>query len=57
MKKFWAFLIVFLVTSAFGGCLEPEDNRVDIEEPSPFDFGRPLPATTCLLYTSDAADE
>ena len=50
MKKWWSFLIVFLVTPAFGGCLEPEDNRVNIEEPSQFDFGRSLPATTWYHY-------
>ncbi len=56
MKKFWSFLIVFLVTPAFGGCLEPEDNRVVIEESGPFDFGRPLPVTTWYHYAGTLAN-
>ena len=47
MQKFLSLVIAFLVTPALGGCLEPEDNRVVIEEPTIFDFGRPQPITTC----------
>ena len=50
MKKWWSFLIVFLVTPAFGGCLEPEDNRVIVEEPGIFDFDRDIPETTWYHY-------
>ena len=33
------------------GCLAPEDNRTVIEEPTIFDFERPIPETTWYHYS------
>ncbi|MEC9332727.1 MAG: sialidase family protein [Candidatus Thermoplasmatota archaeon] len=56
MQKFLSLVIVFLVTPAFGGCLEPEDNRVVIEEPTPFAFGRSQSNTTWYHYPGSLAE-
>ncbi|MEC8874966.1 MAG: sialidase family protein [Candidatus Thermoplasmatota archaeon] len=56
MQKFLSLVIVFLVTPAFGGCLEPEDNRVVIKEPTPFDFGRSQSNTTWYHYPGSLAE-
>ena len=56
MQKFLSLVIAFLVTPALGGCLEPEDNRVIIEEPTIFDFGRPQPNTTWYHYPGTIAE-
>ena len=50
MQKALVFLIAFLVTPSFSGCLEAEDKRTIIEEPGIFDFGRPQPITTWYHY-------
>ena len=50
MKKLLSIIIAFLVTPAMGGCLEPEDKRVTVEESGPFDFGRTQPITTWYHY-------
>ena len=51
MKSIALFSALFLVTLTFSGCLEPEDNRIAIEEPSIFDFVREIPATTWYHYS------
>ena len=56
MQKFLSLVIAFLVTPALGGCLEPEDNRVVIEEPTIFDFGRSQPITTWYHYPGTIAE-
>ena len=56
MQKFLSLVIAFLVTPALGGCLEPEDNRVIIEELGPFDFGRSPPSTTWYHYAGTLAN-
>ena len=56
MQKFLSFVIAFLVTPALGGCLEPEDNRVIVEELGPFDFGRSPPSTTWYHYAGTLAN-
>ena len=50
MHKFWVLIIAFMITPALSGCLQPEDKRTIIEEPSIFDFGRPSPANTWYHY-------
>ena len=40
-----------MLTFPFAGCLQPEDNRTVIEEPSIFDFNREIPATTWYHYS------
>ena len=44
-----AFTLMF--TFPFTGCLQPEDNRTVIEEPSIFDFDLEIPATTWYHYS------
>ena len=56
MQKFMSLVIAFLVTPAFVGCLEPEDNRVIIDELGPFDFGRSFPSTTWYHYAGTIAE-
>ena len=41
-----------MITPALSGCLQPEDKRTVIEEPSIFDFGRPGPTNTWLDFFS-----
>jgi hypothetical protein len=55
MQKVLVFLIAFLVTPSFSGCLEAEDNRVIIEEPTPFDFSAPIPITTFYHYANSVS--
>ena len=45
-----ASLFIF---SSLAGCLSPDDNRVTLKEPTPFDFDSPTPATT--FYHFDGA--
>ncbi len=45
-----AFLFIF---SSLAGCLNPDDNRGTLKEPTPFDFDSPTPATT--FYHFDGA--
>jgi len=56
MQKVLVFLIAFLVTPSFSGCLEAEDKRTIIEEPGIFDFGRPQPITTWYHYAGTVAE-
>ena len=39
-----------MITPALSGCLQPEDKRTIVEEPSIFDFGRLNPSTTWYHY-------
>ena len=39
-------ILAFMLNLPLTGCLAPEDNRVIFEEPSIFDFERPIPETT-----------
>ena len=50
MQKFSTLVIAFLLASGMSGCLEPEDKRTIVEEPSIFDFGRLNPITTWYHY-------
>jgi hypothetical protein len=50
MQKLLTLVIAFFLTPGISGCLEPEDNRVIIEEPTPFDFAAPIPVTTFYHY-------
>ena len=50
MQKFSTLVIAFLLTPGMSGCLEPEDKRTIVEEPSIFDFGRLNPITTWYHY-------
>ena len=50
MQKLLTLVIAFLLTPVMSGCLEPEDKRTIVEEPSIFDFGRLNPITTWYHY-------
>ena len=50
MQKLLTLVIAFLLTPGMSGCLEPEDKRTIVEEPSIFDFGRLNPITTWYHY-------
>ena len=52
MPRFLVILVVLLVTPSLSGCLGPEDNRIKIEEPTPFDFAVPIPGTTFYHYAN-----
>ncbi|HJM81466.1 MAG TPA: hypothetical protein QF397_01775, partial [Candidatus Poseidoniia archaeon] len=53
MNRLHVIFVVLLVTPSLSGCLGPEDNRIQIEEPTPFDFASPVPGTT--YYHFDGA--
>ena len=44
-------ILAFMLNLPLTGCLAPEDNRVILEEPSIFDFERPIPETTWYHYS------
>ena len=50
MQKLLTLVIAFLLVPGMSGCLEPEDKRTVVEEPSIFDFGRLNPTTTWYHY-------
>jgi len=50
MQKILTLVIAFLLAPGMSGCLEPEDKRTIVEEPSIFDFGRLNPITTWYHY-------
>ncbi|HJM17704.1 MAG TPA: hypothetical protein QGI59_04270, partial [Candidatus Poseidoniia archaeon] len=55
MQKIWVLIIAFMITPSLSGCLQPEDKRTVIEEPSIFDFGRPDPTNTWYHYAGNLA--
>ena len=50
MQKALVLIIAFMITPALSGCLQPEDKRTIVEDPSIFDFGRLNPSTTWYHY-------
>ena len=47
-----SFIVLALMLNlSMAGCLDPEDNKTVIEEPSIFDFERSIPETTWYHYS------
>ena len=51
MRLFSAIVLAIMLNLPFTGCLDPEDNRVVIEDNSVFNFDRAVPITTWYHYS------
>ena len=49
MNRLHVIFVVLLVTPSLSGCLGPEDNRIQIEEPTPFDFASPTQVQLTII--------
>ena len=50
MRLFTVIVLAIMLNLPFTGCLDPEDNRVVVEDTSVFNFDRDIPITTWYHY-------